>query len=230
MQSESIKKTLASVIFVAMIIVGSVSYSKYTTSQRALIRTLSTMRTSMGETVQALRRASGGDNATILFPDCRERSAYDTFLEKDTRTLSLGDLTDALRLQELCGPHFAQLKQYSLGNLKKEIAHFSDVASLIGTAKKRDQAKRIVDAWNKIALIEEKIVSLFEQQIALQEDYWTIERETKRGALSSLQREKMFGEKNESARTIQATITNLIGEATATETVENLLWREFSGS
>lgn len=131
-----------------------------------------------------------------LLKDCKDRAAYDAYIDMDSRTMTAGQLREALSYHEECGQFFVHKTAITLAYFQHEIERLSDAANVLQEGKEKKEALEIVHFWQQIFDLESQNASIYKRLVDIQKEYWTAdlnkaiyvdtseEREAKVGALN----------------------------------------------
>ncbi len=227
-----VKNRLAfSLLAVLLILLIALSFYFKSPSDKdvSLYKKLLSERTKIVLAEEHTRRGSVPEEYKDQFIDCFERAEYDSFINKDSRTLSKKELNRALDLHSKCGKKYLDKKDFSRTFFTQSLSAFFDGAQSFEEKRALALSKESADLWFTDYNLQKELDRIYARFIEIQGSYWTTELKKVSKIISAEEREDAFNTLNNEAYALLDKVKILEKEALAARQAEKGVWEKLSG-
>lgn len=215
------------VIIIILAVAVVMLYNKRVSTDADILSRFSKVRADLAADNLAAKQREISERYSNLFGECEDQAEYDTFVDADTRTLSITELRRALELHDgVCGQLFRQRADLTLGFVARDVIELENTANLLSNNKKRSDALEVVTYWKEILALEEENARLYGRLVDIQSEYWQAELDKLLRFITSDGREIAVGTLNYEANQKLERSNSLNTELKELREEETVFWQE----
>ncbi|MFP4022666.1 MAG: hypothetical protein ACLFTS_02360 [Candidatus Paceibacterota bacterium] len=200
------KVTLVISVFILVVVTAGVFWRM---EQNSFQETLSLRREEAKKHLSYSSQASVAPEYRDQFERCEEMSRYDHFVARQPSDLTDEEIEEAVSVSEKCASHFPDKRDFSYQKVGESLKEMEKLIAEQGGFDNKEEAvasdygdpekAEFIDVWESIDDVLKTQAETFTELGSIQEDYFRVERDLRRGEISSEEREEEFGRINEKA-------------------------------